>query len=65
MFSCTHCGFLTRYEVELQNHMKLHYLWILVSTMGIFKKHLILFKIYNQNDRKYDFHFKIFNKIFI
>lgn len=26
MFSCTHCGFLTRYEVELQNHMKLHYL---------------------------------------
>lgn len=25
MFSCTHCGFLTRYEVELQNHMKLHY----------------------------------------
>lgn len=26
MFSCTHCGFLTRYEVELQNHMKIHYL---------------------------------------
>jgi len=26
MFSCTHCGFLTQYEVELQNHMKIHYL---------------------------------------
>jgi len=26
MFSCTHCGFVTRYEVELQNHMKIHYL---------------------------------------
>ncbi len=26
MFSCTHCGFITRYEIELQNHMKIHYL---------------------------------------
>ncbi|QUC65691.1 C2H2-type zinc finger protein [Nitrosopumilus sp. K4] len=26
MFSCTHCGFVTRYEVEYQNHMKMHYL---------------------------------------
>jgi len=26
MFSCTHCGFLTRYEVEYQNHLKIHYL---------------------------------------
>lgn len=26
MFSCVHCGFLTRYEVELQNHVKLHYI---------------------------------------
>jgi len=26
MFSCVHCGFVTRYEVEYQNHMKLHYL---------------------------------------
>ena len=26
MFSCTHCGLVTRYEVELQNHMKIHYL---------------------------------------
>lgn len=26
MFSCVHCGFMTRYEVEHQNHMKLHYL---------------------------------------
>lgn len=25
MFSCTHCGFVTRYEVEHQNHMKMHY----------------------------------------
>ncbi len=25
MFSCTHCGFVTRYEVEHQNHMKIHY----------------------------------------
>lgn len=26
MFSCTHCGFVTRYEIEHQAHMKLHYL---------------------------------------
>ena len=26
MFTCTHCGFLTRYQVELNNHMKIHYL---------------------------------------
>jgi hypothetical protein len=26
MFSCTHCGFVTRYEIELQNHIKIHYL---------------------------------------
>lgn len=26
MFSCTHCGFVTRYELEHQAHMKLHYL---------------------------------------
>ena len=26
VFSCTHCGFVTRYEVEHQNHMKMHYL---------------------------------------
>ena len=25
MFSCTHCGFVTRYEIEHQNHMKMHY----------------------------------------
>ena len=27
MFSCTHCGFVTRYEVELTTHMRIHYLW--------------------------------------
>lgn len=26
MFSCTHCGFVSRYEVEYRNHMKIHYL---------------------------------------
>ncbi|MFQ5475553.1 MAG: C2H2-type zinc finger protein [Nitrosopumilus sp.] len=26
MFSCTHCGFVTRYEVELTTHMRIHYL---------------------------------------
>lgn len=26
LFSCTHCGFVTSYEIELQNHMKIHYL---------------------------------------
>ena len=25
LFSCTHCGFVTNYEIELQNHMKIHY----------------------------------------
>ena len=25
MFSCTHCGYVTPYEVLLQNHMKMHY----------------------------------------
>jgi len=26
MFSCTHCGFVTRYEVELNVHMRIHYI---------------------------------------
>jgi len=26
MFSCTHCGFVTRYQVELNTHMLIHYL---------------------------------------
>ncbi len=26
MFSCTHCGFVTKYEVEYNNHVKIHYL---------------------------------------
>ena len=26
MFSCTHCGFVTRYQVELETHMRIHYL---------------------------------------
>jgi len=26
MFSCTHCGFVTRYEMELNVHMRIHYL---------------------------------------
>lgn len=26
MFSCTHCGFVTRYQVELTTHMRIHYL---------------------------------------
>ncbi len=26
MFACTHCGYVTQYEVLLQNHMKMHYL---------------------------------------
>ena len=26
MFACTHCGFVTRYEVELTTHMRIHYL---------------------------------------
>ncbi len=26
MFSCPHCGFVTQYEVEHNNHVKIHYL---------------------------------------
>jgi len=26
MFSCDHCGFVTRYEIEYHNHVKIHYL---------------------------------------
>ncbi len=26
MFSCTHCGFVTRFEVELNTHMRIHYM---------------------------------------
>lgn len=26
MFSCPHCGFVTRFEVEHNTHMKIHYL---------------------------------------
>ena len=26
MFSCSHCGFVTRFEVEHNAHMKIHYL---------------------------------------
>ena len=26
MFSCAHCGHVTRYEVEHYNHVKIHYL---------------------------------------
>ena len=26
MFSCAHCGFVTQYEVEYNNHVKIHYL---------------------------------------
>ena len=26
MFTCTHCGFVTRYQVELNTHMRIHYL---------------------------------------
>jgi len=26
MFSCAHCGFVTQYEVELNNHQKIHYM---------------------------------------
>ena len=26
MFSCAHCGHVTRYEVEHYNHIKIHYL---------------------------------------
>ena len=26
MFSCSHCGFVTQYQVELNVHMRIHYL---------------------------------------
>ena len=26
LFSCAHCGFVTRFEVEYHNHLKLHYI---------------------------------------
>ena len=26
LFSCTHCGFVTQYQVELTVHMRMHYL---------------------------------------
>ena len=26
MYSCAHCGFVTQYEVEHNNHQKIHYL---------------------------------------
>jgi len=26
MFYCTHCGFVTQYQVELNAHMRIHYL---------------------------------------
>ena len=26
MFSCAHCGFVTKYEVEHNNHQKIHYI---------------------------------------
>lgn len=26
LFACTHCGYVTPYEVLLQTHMKMHYL---------------------------------------
>ena len=26
MFSCSHCGFVTQYQVELETHMRIHYL---------------------------------------
>ena len=26
MFSCTHCGHITQYEVEHNNHVKIHYI---------------------------------------
>lgn len=26
MFSCAHCGFVSRYEIDYQNHLKIHYL---------------------------------------
>jgi hypothetical protein len=26
MFSCPHCGFLSQYEIDYNNHIKIHYL---------------------------------------
>ena len=26
LFSCTHCGFVTQYQVELNVHMRIHYI---------------------------------------
>ena len=26
MFSCSHCGFVTQYQVELEVHMRIHYI---------------------------------------
>ncbi len=26
LFSCSHCGFVTQYEVELDTHMRIHYI---------------------------------------
>jgi len=26
MFSCPHCGYVTQYEVDYNNHVKIHYL---------------------------------------
>ena len=26
LYSCSHCGFVTQYEVEYNNHVKIHYL---------------------------------------
>ena len=26
MFSCSHCGFVTRYEIEYTDHQKIHYI---------------------------------------
>jgi hypothetical protein len=26
MFSCTHCGYITQYQVELNVHMRIHYI---------------------------------------
>ena len=26
LFSCTHCGYVTQYQVELNTHMRIHYI---------------------------------------
>ena len=26
LYSCSHCGFVTQYEIEYNNHVKIHYL---------------------------------------